>query len=86
MRYPDGGGLSAEGRARREKLRLQAAQMFGQGMRPVQVARSLRISTKSAYQWRQRWRAGGDSALAFKGAGGAACRLNDRSSTVLWMS
>ena len=25
MRYPDGGGLSAAGRARREKVRLQAA-------------------------------------------------------------
>jgi hypothetical protein len=33
MRYPDGGGLSAEGRARREELRLQAAQMSGQGER-----------------------------------------------------
>jgi transposase len=83
MRYPDGGGLSAEGRARREKLRLQAAQMFGQGMRPVQVARSLRVSTKSAYQWRRRWRAGGDAALASKGAGGAACRLSERQLTRL---
>ena len=39
MRHPDGGGLSAQGRARREKLRLQAAQMFEQGIEPVQVAR-----------------------------------------------
>ena len=54
---PDGGGLSAEGRARREKLRLQAAQMFEQDVDPVQVARLLRVSTKSAYQWRRRWRA-----------------------------
>ncbi len=50
MRYPDGGGLSAEGRARREKLRLQAAEMFEQDVDPVQVARLLRVSTKSAYQ------------------------------------
>ena len=83
MRYPDGGGLSAEGRARREKLRLQAAQMFGQGMKPVQVARSLRVSTKSAYQWRRRWRAGGDAALASTGAGGAACQLSGRQLTRL---
>jgi len=54
MRYSDGGGLSAEGRARREKLRLQAAQMFEQGIKPVRVARLLRVSTKSAYQWRRR--------------------------------
>ena len=78
MRYPDGGGLCAEGRARREKLRRQAAQMFGQGIKPVQVARSLRVSTKSAYQWRRRWRAGGEAALASGGAGGAACRLGDQ--------
>lgn len=62
MRYPDGGGLSAEGRGRREKLRLQAAQMFEQGIMPVRVAaRLLRVSTKSAYQWRRYWRAGGAS-------------------------
>ena len=78
MRYPDGGGLSAQGRARREKLRLQAAQMFEQGMKPVQVARCLRVSTKSAYQWRRRWRAGGAAALASRGPGGAACRLDER--------
>jgi len=78
MRYPDGGGLSAEGRARREKLRLQAAQMFEQGIKPVQVARLLRVSTKSAYQWRRRWRAGGEAALASRGVGGAACRLSGR--------
>jgi transposase len=83
MRYPDGGGLSAEGRSRREKLRLQAAQMFQQGMKPVQVARSLRVSTKSAYRWRRRWRAGGDAALASRGPGGAACRLSGRQLTRL---
>jgi transposase len=78
MRYPDGGGLSAQGRARREKLRLQAAQMFDQGIKPVQVARCLRVSTKSAYQWRRRWRAGGEAALVSRGPGGAVCRLSGR--------
>ena len=34
------------------------------------------MSTKSAYQWRRRWRAGGQAALASKGAGGAVCRLS----------
>ena len=78
MRYHDGGGLSAQGRARREKLRLQAAQMLEQGIKPVQVARLLRVSAKSAYQWRRRWRAGGEAALASRGPGGAACRLDER--------
>jgi putative transposase len=76
MRYPDGGGLSAAGRTRREKVRQQAAQLFEHDMRPVQVAHQLRVSTKSAYQWRRCWRAGGEAALASKGAGGAVCRLS----------
>src|SRR5712691_1920611 len=62
MRYPDSGGLSAEGRARREIVRLQAAQMFEHEVRPVQVARRLQVSAKPAYQWRAalaRWRPGG---------------------------
>jgi transposase len=56
-------------------VRLQAAQLFEQDASPVQVAHRLRVSTKSAYQWRRRWRAGGETALASKGPGGAVCRL-----------
>jgi transposase len=75
MRYPDGGGLTAAGRARREQVRLAAAAMYEQDMKPVQIAHELRVSTKSAYQWRRRWRAGGTAALASRGPGGAVCRL-----------
>ena len=71
MRYADGGGLTAAGRARREQVRLAAAAMYEQDMKPVQVAHELRVSTKSAYQWRRRWRAGGTASLASKGPGGA---------------
>ena len=74
-RYPDGGGLSAAGRVRREAGRLQAAEWFAQGIEPPEVARRLRVSSNSAYVWRRRWRAGGEAALASKGPGGAACRL-----------
>ena len=76
MRYPDSGGLSAQGRVRREMVRLQAARMFEQGVSPVHAARRLRVSAKSAYQWRRRWRAGGEAALASHGPGGAVCRLS----------
>ena len=76
MRHPDGGGLTAAGRARRERVRLAAAAMSEQDIKPVQVAHELRVSTKSAYQWRRRWRAGGTASLASKGAGGAVCRLS----------
>jgi transposase len=77
MRYPDGGGLTAEGRARREKVRLQAASLFARDMDPVTIARLLRVSTKSVYQWRREWRAGGEAALTSKGPGGSACKLDE---------
>ena len=57
-------------------MRLDAAHLFEQDVSPVQVAQQLRVGTKSAYQWRRRWRAGGEAALASKGPGGTACRLN----------
>jgi transposase len=57
-------------------VRLQAARMYEHDVSPVQVAHDLRVSTKSAYQWRRRWRAGGETALASKGPGGAVCRLS----------
>jgi transposase len=34
VRYADGCGLTAEGRARRERVRLQAAEMFAQDANP----------------------------------------------------
>jgi putative transposase len=76
MRYSDGGGLSSKGRARREHVRLQAASWFAQGVHPCEVAKRLRVSTNSAYLWRRRWRAGGQTALVSRGAGGARCRLS----------
>jgi len=77
MRYADGGGLTAVGRAKREKVRFDAAGMFEQGVRPPEVARKLRVSRKSAYAWHAAWREGGSAALASKGAGGFPCRLGD---------
>jgi hypothetical protein len=43
----------------------------------VQVAGLLRVSTQSVYQWRREYRAGGEAALAAKGPGGNACKLDD---------
>ena len=77
MRYPDGGGLSPAARERRETVRLQAARLFAEDVAPAQVAARLRVSTKSAYQWRRCWRAGDEAALASTGPGGASCRLSD---------
>src|SRR3954454_6955038 len=71
MRYSDGGGVSPAARERRETVRSQAARLFAEDVAPVQVAARLRVSTKSAYQWRRRWQAGGEAALASTGPGGA---------------
>ena len=65
-----------QARVRREQVRLQAAQMFDKGLPPQQIAARLRVSTKSVYQWRRRWCAGGQTALRSKGPGGSACRLS----------
>jgi len=78
MRYADSGGLTAEGRARREDVRLQAASMFRQDMDARQIAKILRVSTKSVYQWRRAWRTGGDAALASRGPGGSGCKLDEQ--------
>jgi putative transposase len=77
MRYSDGGGLTAQARSRREQVRLRAAEMFAQDTGARQIAGSLRVSTKSVYQWRRAWRAGGEGALASKGAGGNPCKLDE---------
>jgi transposase len=74
MRYAQGGGLTAVGRAKRERARFEAAELFEQGVRPPEVARRLRVSRKSAYAWHARWRAGGLAALVSAGAHGSPCR------------
>ncbi|WP_432196587.1 IS630 family transposase [Streptomyces sp. bgisy027] len=76
MRYADGGGLTPAGRQRRESVRLQAAELFEQKIKPSEVARRLRVSRKSAYQWHQMWRDGGARALASRGPSGSRCRLS----------
>ncbi len=76
MRYADGGGLTTEGRSRREMVRLQAAEMFAHDADAREIARSLRVSTKSVYQWRRAWRASGEAGLASKGPGGNPCKLD----------
>jgi putative transposase len=75
MRYADGGGLTAVERARRERVRLQAAELIEAGASDQEVARRFRVSRVSANRWRRALAAGGRQALATKGAGGAKCKL-----------
>jgi transposase len=78
VRYADGGGLTPAGRQRRETVRIQAAELFEQRIKPSEVARRLRVSVKSAYQWHGLWRDGGVQALASCGPSGSRCRLSPR--------
>ena len=75
MRYPDGGGLDASERARREQVRLAAAELIDEGASDREVARRFRVSRMSANRWRRALTAGGRSGLASRGAGGAKCKL-----------
>uniref|UniRef100_UPI0038D4B08A helix-turn-helix domain-containing protein n=1 Tax=Streptomyces europaeiscabiei TaxID=146819 RepID=UPI0038D4B08A len=57
-------------------MRIQAAELFAQQVKPPEVARQLRVSLKSAYRWQQLWRQGGADELLSRGPSGAgvACR------------
>src|SRR6188768_3948723 len=78
MSYGDGGGLTARGRAARERVRLQATEMFEQRLPATEIAARLRVSPKSVRAWRRAWTAGGSPALASRGPGGAVCKLTDQ--------
>jgi transposase len=75
MRYPDGGGLDAAERGRREQVRLAAAELIEAGASDREVARRFRVTRMSANRWRRTLAAGGRAALASRGAGGAKCKL-----------
>ena len=77
MRYGDGGGLNQVARVRREQVRRRAADLFAAGVTPVEVAKRLEVSEKSAYLWRKAWQDGGADALASKGAPGPDPTLSD---------
>src|SRR5260221_1761481 len=53
MRYPDGGGLTAAERARREQGRLAAAGLIDAGASDREVARRFRVSPMAANRWRR---------------------------------
>jgi transposase len=76
VRYPDGGGLTADERIRRERVRLAAAEWIEEGASDREVAARFRVTRMSANRWRRALAAGGRPALASKGAGGARCRLS----------
>jgi transposase len=82
MRYAQGGGLTAEGRERREHVRLAAVEMFERRVPSAEVAAELRVTDRSVRRWRQAWAAGGAAGLASKGPA-ARCLLDEQQLAVL---
>ena len=76
MRYAQGGGLTAEGRRRREQVRLEAVERFGQRAPAAVIAAELRVSERSVRRWRRAWEAGGVAGLASRGQA-ARCLLDE---------
>jgi transposase len=76
MRYPDGGGLTAAERARREQVRLTAADLIAAGASDREVARRFRVTRMSANRWRRALAAGSRAALLSKGPAGGPCKLS----------
>jgi transposase len=77
LRYAQGGGLTAEGRSRRELVRLEAVSRFEQRVPAVVIAAELRVSERSVRRWRQAWLAGGPAGVASRGQA-ARCRLDEQ--------
>ncbi|MFF4427386.1 helix-turn-helix domain-containing protein [Streptomyces sp. NPDC001549] len=69
LRYPEGGGLTAERRAFREGIRLQAGERFVAGEKTEVIAKELWVSVRSVERWRRAWREGGMEASGRRSCG-----------------
>ncbi|MEU0041385.1 winged helix-turn-helix domain-containing protein [Streptomyces sp. NPDC006333] len=67
MRYPQGGGLTAERQAFRERIWMEAAGMFADDLGNAEIAKELRVSVRSVQRWRRSWQDSGPSALLTRG-------------------
>ena len=76
VRYPDGGGLTAAERARRERVRLAAAELIEAGARRPGGRQAVPgVADVGEPVAARALATGGRPALASKGAGGAPCKL-----------
>lgn len=82
MRYAQGGGPTAERRAFREQVRLEAAGRFARGEKTAVIAKELRVSERPAERSRRTWRAGGIEGLRSAGPAKAP-KLSAQQFTVL---
>ncbi len=82
MRYPQGGGLTAERQAFRERVWMEAVAMFADGRGSTEIAKELRGSVRSVQRWRRAWREAGQDAVRSRGPMSRP-KLNDRLFAVL---
>ncbi|WSQ98180.1 winged helix-turn-helix domain-containing protein [Streptomyces sp. NBC_01210] len=82
MRYPQGGGLTPERQAFRERIRLEAAERFAAGASNAEVAKDLRVSVRSVQRWRRAWHEAGTEGLRSAGPVSRP-KLSEALSTVL---
>ncbi len=75
MRYPDGGGLDRGTAGPPKQVQLAAAELIEDGASDREVAKRFRMSRMSPNRRRRALAAGGQAALASKGAAGARCKL-----------
>ena len=68
--------MTAQARARRESVRMEAADRFEEGATDAEVAAEFRVSAMSVGRWRRSFEAGGRAALVSKGPGGERCKLS----------
>ncbi|GHE15741.1 hypothetical protein GCM10010339_91380 [Streptomyces alanosinicus] len=64
MRYAQVGGLTAERRRFRERIRYEAGERFTHGQRTAVIAKELRVSKRSLERRRRAWREGGMTSAA----------------------
>jgi transposase len=67
MRYPQGGGLTPERQAFRERIRMEAAERFAAGAASTEIAKDLRVSVRSVQRWRRAWQEAGTDGLCSAG-------------------
>ena len=67
--------MTAEGRRRREQVRLAAVERFEQRVPSAEIAAELRVTGRSVRRWRRAWETGGLPGLASRGQA-ARCRLD----------
>src|SRR5256886_12524813 len=84
MRYAEGGGLTAAERARREQVRMAAADLIEAGASDPEGAKRFRVTRMAANRWRRGPAPRGRRAWGSRGPGGGPANLAPGQGRGLW--